>query len=258
MLEPADVVKNLRPETTGLISTGGVPTCTTNLQETWPEELVAVQVTVVLPAGKTEPETWSQLTLAEQPVTTGGLKVTVALAADVITVTFAGQVILQLLLMAVHCEKLDVLAPGFVAEALMKPLGLLPGGRFKTTLKLAFPPESVVTVVVPSSTGRDPMNSSPVPLQPEPKKNWSVIMVLAVAVSVPIIVMLAAAGVTEEAVTARAVAEVGGPGKALDTLGGVRLSFAPAPSKMPCPVLLKIRSERIELPLPESTLTPLP
>ena len=73
---------------------GGSTTVTVNEHDTEPQAFVAVQVTVVVPTGKVEPEARSHDTVVPMPLPAGVTKLTAAPLADVAPVViFVGQVI---------------------------------------------------------------------------------------------------------------------------------------------------------------------
>ncbi len=175
----------------GHVIVGGVLSATVTVNEQLGPELV-VQLTVVVPLAKNEPEEGVQVTLPHEPPVVGAGYWTVAPhwvePGPVFTVWFCGQVIVHPAATGLHSENSEVLLAGSVAVAVKM---VWPGGTGKTSgPKLALQVAFVVTTANPRNVWPSPL---PRGSQITFEKNSIRKVVLAALLSVPEIVTLPAA-----------------------------------------------------------------
>lgn len=135
----------------GQLIVGAVLSTTVTVNEQLGPELV-VQLTVVVPLAKNEPDEGVQVTVPHDPLVVGAGYWAVAPhwvePGPVFTVWFCGQVMVHAAGAVMHCENSEVLPEGSVAVAVTT---FWPAGTVKVRLKLALQSglAAVVTVVEP-------------------------------------------------------------------------------------------------------------
>ena len=136
----------------GQVIVGACLSLTVTVNEQLGPELV-VQLTVVVPFAKNEPEEGVQVSVPHESSDVGGGYWTVAPhwvePGPVFTDWFCGQVIVHVAATVMHCENSEVLPEGSVAVAVTTfwPAGAAPVMTLKLALQSGLP--AVVTVVEP-------------------------------------------------------------------------------------------------------------